>query len=363
MSNLLGRNFRIMTFGESHGPALGVVIDGLPAGLRLPREVIQADLDRRRPGLSPYVSPRREPDEVEILSGLAAAGRTNGAPLALLIRNRDARGQDYDDLRHRFRPGQSDWPYFIKYGLKPRPGGGRSSGRETVARVAAGAVARQMLSPLGLKAQAYAVAVGRVKAENPDPDFAETDPLRFADRDLAPKARHEVEAAVSEGDSVGAVVEVRVTGVPAGWGEPVFGKLEAALGGAFFSIGAVRAVEFGEGLTISSQRGSEANDPLGPDGPVTNRHGGIMGGLSTGLPIVARLHVRPTPSIAREQHSVTVDGRPTTISTSGRHDPCLAPRLAPVAEAMALITLADFHLEPNRHYIAINQSALAEESP
>jgi len=357
MTNVLGRNFRIMTFGESHGPALGVVIDGLPAGLRLTREGLQADLDRRRPGLSPYASPRQEPDEVEILSGLVAEGRTNGAPLALLIRNRDARSRDYET--HKFRPGHGDWPYFIKYGLKPQPGGGRGSGRETVARVAAGAVARQLLSPLGLTARGYAVAVGRIRAENPDPDFAETDPLRFADRDLAPQAHQEVEAAMSEGDSVGAVVEVRVTGVPAGWGEPVFGKLSAALGGAFFSIGAVRAVEFGEGLAMSARKGSEANDPLGPDGPVTNRHGGIMGGLSTGLPIVARLHIRPTPSIAREQRSLTVDGRPTTISTSGRHDPCLAPRLAPVAEAMALITLADFHLEPNRHYIAINQSALA----
>ena len=354
MSNVLGRNFRIMTFGESHGPALGVVIDGLPAGLRLPPSMIQADLDRRRPGRSPYASPRREPDELEILSGLTAEGRTNGAPLAILVRNRDARGRDYE--AGKFRPGHSDWPYFIKYGLKPQPGGGRSSGRETVARVAAGAVARLILSPLGIRAQGYAVAVGRVKAETPDPDFAETDPLRFADRALAPQAHQEVEAAMSDGDSVGAVVEVRITGVPAGWGEPVFNKLEAALGGAFFSIGAVRAVEFGEGLTLSARRGSEANDPLGPDGPITNLHGGIMGGLSTGLPIVARLHVRPTPSIAREQRSLTVDGRPTTISTAGRHDPCLAPRLAPVAEAMALVTLADFHLEPGRHYIPINQS-------
>ncbi|MDR2726022.1 MAG: chorismate synthase, partial [Candidatus Adiutrix sp.] len=241
MANVFGRNFRIMTFGESHGPALGVVIDGLPAGLRLTREAIQADLDRRRPGLSPYASPRKEPDEVEILSGLAAEGRTNGAPLALLIRNRDARSRDYDGQK--FRPGHGDWPYFVKYGLGPQPGGGRGSGRETVARVAAGAAARQLLSPLGLTARGYAVAVGRIRAENPDPDFAETDPLRFADRTLAPLAHQEVEAAMSEGDSVGAVVEVRVTGVPAGWGEPVFDKLEAALGGAFFSIGAVRAVE------------------------------------------------------------------------------------------------------------------------
>lgn len=349
MSNIFGHNFRLMTFGESHGPALGVVIDGLPAGLYLSAQDIQKDLDRRRPGRSIYATSRQEPDKVEILSGLTAEGRTNGAPLALLVRNCDARSRDYDS--HKFRPGHGDWPYFIKYGLKPQPGGGRASGRETVARVAVGAVARILLSPLGVKAEAYTVAIGRVKAEKLDPDFAEIDPLRFADRNLAPLAYREVETALSEGDSVGSVVEVRLTGVPAGWGEPVFGKLTAKLGEAFFSIGAVRALEFGDGLAMASQKGSEVNDPLGVDGPITNRHGGIMGGLSTGLPIVVRLFVRPTPSISREQISITVDGQATTVVVSGRHDPVLAPRLALVAEAMALVTLADFYLEPNRHYI------------
>ncbi len=354
MSNLFGHNFRIMTFGESHGPGLGVVVDGLPAGLKVPVRLIQHDLDRRRPGNSIFTSPRREPDQVEILSGLTRENRSNGAPLAMLIRNQDARSKDYDDKK--FRPGHADWTYYQKYGLHPQPGGGRSSGRETVARVAAGAVARILLSPLGIKAEAYTVAVGGVKAEEIDPDFAEKDPLRFADRSQARQAHQEVEAAMSEGDSVGSVVEVNLTGVPAGWGEPVFGKLNSRLGAAFLSIGAVRAVEFGDGLALSSSRGSLANDPLGPEGPQSNRHGGIIGGISTGLPIVARLYIRPTPSIALEQHSVTVGGQPTTIETHGRHDPCLAPRLAPVAEAMALMCLADFHLEPNRHYIAINQS-------
>ncbi len=357
MSNLFGHNFRIMTFGESHGPALGVVVDGLPAGLKVPAKSIQADLDRRRPGQSMYTSGRQEPDQVEILSGLTAEGRTNGAPLALLIRNEDAQSRDYEAISQKLRPGHADWTYLRKYGLSPQPGGGRSSGRETVARVAAGAVARLLLTPLGVKASAYTVGVGGVKAECVDPDFAERDPLRFADRDLASRARQEAESAMSEGDSVGSVVEVNITGVPAGWGEPLFAKMEAVLGAAFFSIGAVRAVEFGEGLALASRRGSVGNDPLGPDGPVTNQHGGIIGGISTGLPIVARLFVRPTPSIAKEQRSVTVTGQATTVEApGGRHDPCLAPRLAPVAEAMALICLADFHLESNHHYIAINQS-------
>ncbi len=356
MSNIFGRNFRIMTFGESHGPALGVVIDGLPAGLRIAPRNIQKDLERRRPGRSIYATTRSEPDQVEVLSGLTQENRTNGAPLTLLIKNENADSRDYESISKKFRPGHADWTYFRKYGLNPQPGGGRSSGRETVARVAAGAVARLLLSPLGVKAVAYTVAVGGVKAESADPDFAETDPLRFADRHLASRAHQEVEAAMSEGDSVGSVVEVNVTGVPAGWGEPVFDKLNASLGAAFFSIGAVRAVEFGDGTALAGQRGSEANDPLGPDGPMSNRHGGIIGGISTGLPIVARLYIRPTPSIAKDQRSVTVSGQATTIETHGRHDPCLGPRLAPVAEAMALICLADFHLEPNRHYIAINQS-------
>lgn len=354
MSNLFGHNFRVMTFGESHG--LGVVIDGLPAGIKVPVKSIQKDLERRQPGQSIYLTTRHEPDKVEILSGLTNEDRTNGGPLAMIIRNENNLSRDYDFSGKKFRPGHGDWPYFIKYGLSPQADGGRAGGRETVSRVAAGAVARLLLSPLGIKAQAYTVGIGGVKAESVDPDFAETDPLRFADRDLASKAHNEAERAMSEGDSVGSIVEVRLSGVPAGWGEPVFDKLDARLGLAFHSIGAVRAVEFGEGIALAAKRGSEANDPLGPDGPLTNLHGGIMGGISTGLNIMVRLYVRPTPTISKEQRSVTLDGQSTTISARGRHDPCLAPRLAPVAEAMALLCLADFHLEPNRHYIAINQS-------
>ena len=346
MSNFLGRNFRIMTFGESHGPALGVVIDGLPAGVRLSPRAIQKDLNRCRPIRSIFSSQRQEADEAEVLSGLTADKHTNGAPLAIMIRNKDVNGDISGS--EKFRSSHSDWSYQVKYGLKPQPGGGRYGGRETIARVAAGAVAREILSPLGLMAQAYTVGIGEIKAENLDPDFAEKDPLRFADRALARQAHQEVEKAMSEGDSLGSVLEIQVSGVPAGWGEPVFDKLDARLGGSFFSIGGVKAVEFGEGLALARQKDSQANDPLGPDGPLSNRHGGVMGGLSTGLPIVARLFVKPPPSVALEQRNLNISERQTNTFNSGGHDPCLAPGLVPVAEAMALICLADLYLEPNR---------------
>ncbi|MDR1658445.1 MAG: chorismate synthase [Deltaproteobacteria bacterium] len=346
MGSVFGKNFTVMTFGESHGPALGVVIDGLPAGVLITPELIQADLDRRRPGQSPFVTPRCEPDHCEILSGLTDEGLSNGSPLALLVRNTSAKKSDYKSISQLFRPGHADWTYFKKYGLPPQPGGGRSSGRETLSRVAAGAVARAMLAPLGLTVQAAAEAVGPVKAKTYDWAFAETDPLRFLDPHLAPQAQELVTQAVSTGDSVGAVIRLQAGGVPVGWGEPVFDKLEALLGHAFFSIGAVRAVEFGDGIALSSSFGSESNDPMGPGGPLGDRHGGVLGGLSTGRPLWGRLFVKPTPSISKPQRTVTLAGEPATITVGGRHDPCLAPRLAPVAEAMALIVLADFYLEP-----------------
>ncbi|MDR1546134.1 MAG: chorismate synthase [Deltaproteobacteria bacterium] len=345
MGSMTGRFFRVATFGESHGPALGVVVDGLPAGLPLSEADVQKDLDRRRPGQSPFVSARQEPDRCEILSGLSE-GLTNGAPLALLIRNQDARGGDYRTLADRFRPGHADWPFFVKYGLKPQPGGGRASGRETAARVAAGAVARALLRPLGVEVRAAAAAVGPIQAQARDWAFAEADPLRYLDPARAAEVAALVQKAAREGDSVGAVVELRAEGLPPGWGDPVFDKLEALLGGAFFSIGAVRAVEFGDGLELAAAFGSQANDPLGPEGPLSDRHGGVLGGLSTGRPLTARLFVKPTPSIAKPQKTVDLDGRPTDIAVGGRHDPCLAPRLAPVAEAMALMVLADCRLAP-----------------
>ncbi|MDR2422556.1 MAG: chorismate synthase, partial [Deltaproteobacteria bacterium] len=336
MGDFFGRYFRVATFGESHGPAIGAVVEGLPAGLRLDLGLIQKDLNRRRPGQSIYATARKEPDQAEILSGLTAAGLTNGSALAILIRNQGARPADYAELADKFRPGHADYSYYKRYGLPPQPGGGRSSGRETAGRVAAGAVARALLTEVtqgALLVRAGAAAIGPIAAQSRDFDYAETDPLRFLDPNLAPAAQDLVKKALSEGDSVGCAVEVLAQGIPAGWGSPVFDKLEAALGGAYLSIGAVRAVEFGEGLTLARGLGSQANDPIGPDGPTEDRHGGVLGGISTGRPLTARLFVRPTPSIRKTQKTVGLNGQPVEISVGGRHDPCLAPRLAPVAEA------------------------------
>jgi chorismate synthase len=324
------------------------VVDGLPAGLKLDLALIQKDLDRRRPGQSLYTTSRKEADQAEILSGLDVNGFTTGSPLAILIKNQEARPADYAPFADKFRPGHADYAYFKKYGLAPQPGGGRASGRETAGRVAAGAVARALLSVAWptFYVQAGAIAIGPIKAIKRDFMAAETDPLRFLDPDLTLIAQDFVKKAISQGDSVGATVEVNAFGVPAGLGSPVFDKLEALMGGAYLSIGAVRAVEFGEGLTIATGLGSEANDPIGPEGPLENRHGGILGGISTGRPIIARLFVRPTPSIAKPQKTIDLNGQPVEIAITGRHDPCLATRLAPVAEAMTLLVLADCYLAP-----------------
>jgi chorismate synthase len=307
--------------------------------------MIQRDLDRRKPGLSPYSSPRKEADRAEILSGVTEDGLTNGSPIAILIRNTDARSSDYKAIGDVFRPGHADYSYFKKYGLPPQPGGGRSSGRETVGRVAGGAVARALLGRIGIVVKAGVSSVGPLKAEIKDFDHAENDPLRFLDPGLAEDAHDLVNQVKSQGDSLGGTIELWALGVPPGWGEPVFRKLEALLGKAFFSIGAVRAIEFGEGIYLSESLGSKSNDPIGPDGPIGNLHGGILGGISTGKPIIVRLFVKPTPSISLPQDTIDLKLSPATIKTHGRHDPIIAPRLAPVAEAMCLLVLADLYLE------------------
>ncbi|MDR2353127.1 MAG: chorismate synthase [Deltaproteobacteria bacterium] len=342
--SLIGNNFRVMTFGESHGPAVGVVAEGLPAGIKIELSDIQKDLDRRRPGKTPFASPRNEPDLAEILSGFTREGRTNGAPIAILIRNTQAKSEDYAPIQDKFRPGHADLSYFLKYGLKPQPGGGRASGRETAARVAAGALARAFLAHQGIEVQAGVLQVGKILAKNLDFPASRDDPLYFLDPQLSPLAQKEVEQAMAQGNSVGGIVELQAHSLPPGWGEPVFGKLFALLGGAFFSIGAVRAVEFGEGIKLASLLGSEANDPLSPEGYVSNRHGGALGGISTGEPLIARLFVKPTPTIKIPQETLDLKFAKTTISAAGRHDPCVAPRLAPVAEAMCLLVLADLAL-------------------
>jgi chorismate synthase len=318
--NTFGRLFRVTTFGESHGPALGAVVDGCPARIPLAEADIQPLLDRRRPGTGPLVSPRPEADRVAILSGVFE-GVTTGAPIALVVGNEHARSADYDALREVYRPGHADVTYAAKYGVRDHRGGGRSSGRETVGRVAAGAVALRLLSLRGIGVAARVIEVHGVAGED--------------------AMAAEIQAAADRGDSVGGIVEVVATGVPAGLGDPVFGKLDAAIAGALMGIGAVKGVEIGAGFSAPARFGSENNDPILPNGFGSNHAGGILGGISTGAPVVARCAVKPTPSIAIPQQTIDTAGRPVEVRVGGRHDPCIAFRLAPVAEAMLGLVLAD----------------------
>ncbi|MFH0960886.1 MAG: chorismate synthase [Pseudomonadota bacterium] len=340
MGSVYGRCFRVATFGESHGTAVGVIVDGVPPGLELNERIIQSELDKRRPGTGKFVSQRRELDTVEILSGLGS-GRTLGSPIAMIVRNTDSRSRDYDSIADMFRPGHADYTYFKKYGISPQPGGGRSSGRETVARVAAGALAKVILGTIGVNLAAYTVGIGSVIAQKVDMIFAKDHPLRCADPDTAEKMQAEITEALAHRDSVGGIVEVIADGVPPGLGDPVFDKLDAMLAASMLSIGGVKGIEFGEGFHAAQLRGSENNDQMGPEGFRSNHAGGILGGISTGQRIIMRLAVKPTASIALEQQTLDTAGTARKISVKGRHDPCLCPRVAPVAESMAAITLAD----------------------
>lgn len=327
--NTFGRNFRCTTFGESHGLAVGVVIDGCPPGVPLAEADIQPYLDRRRPGKSPLESARMEPDRVEILSGVFE-GRTTGAPIALLVRNQDVRSEDYDTLRDLFRPGHADYTWQAKYGLRDHRGGGRSSGRETLARVAAGAVALRCLAPYGISIRGRVIEIHGAT----EPEAMEA----------------EIRAALKAGDSIGGIVEVIASGCPAGLGDPVFGKLDAAIAGAMMGIGAVKGVEIGEGFGAARLLGSEMNDPIDADGFLSNHAGGILGGISTGEDIVVRLAVKPTPSIRKIQRTVDTTGREREISVGGRHDPCIAPRIVPVAECMMALVIIDAMLEQAKYW-------------
>jgi len=343
--SVFGKLFRVATFGESHGPALGAVVDGCPPGIALDREMIQRDLDRRRPGQSEAGTSRDEADRVEVLSGVFE-GKTTGTPIGLLIRNQDANSSDYDKLKDVFRPGHADLTYFEKYGVRDHRGGGRSSGRETAARVAAGAVARQVLAGFGVDVYGYTIQVGMFIARRFDREAIEQNVLRCPDATAAEHMLEMVRELKESGDSVGGVVEVIAGGVPAGLGEPVFDKLDAALAGALMSIGGVKGVEIGDGFVISGMRGSENSDPLevSDDGRVVSRHnraGGVLGGVSTGEDIIARIAIKPISSIAMAQETVDKRGKPATVEVTGRHDPCLCPRIVPVAEAMVLLVICD----------------------
>ncbi|MBW1975625.1 MAG: chorismate synthase [Deltaproteobacteria bacterium] len=343
--NSFGRIFRVTTWGESHGKALGAVVDGCPPGVPLCEEDIQADLDRRKPGSSPASTKRREPDRVEILSGVFE-GKTTGTPISLVIFNKDARSSDYGRLARTYRPGHADITYDQKYGIRDWRGGGRSSGRETVARVAAGAVARKFLQQHGITVKAYTVALGGVKCEKVDEDFVEKNPLYCADPDALPKMLDRIAEVKKTGDSIGGVVEIRVRGCPAGLGEPVFDKLDARIAGALMSIGAIKGVEIGSGFAAAEMLGSQHNDPITLEGYKTNNAGGVLGGISTGADIIARVAVKPIPSISLPQETITANGESTIIKITGRHDVSAIPRIVPVCEAMMLLVIADFMLHP-----------------
>ena len=340
MSSAFGKLLTITTFGESHGPGVGVVLDGCPPGIAITAERIQHDLDRRRPGQSAVTTRRDEPDRVEILSGVFE-GVTTGAPIALLVRSVDARPQDYAALKDLFRPGHADYTYWKKYGVRDYRGSGRSSGRETLGRVAAGAIARAILNAAGVRVRAYTVQVGEIVAADRDLDFAEENPVRCPDRAAALIMERAILATRDAGDSLGGVVEILATGVPAGWGDPVMDKLDATLAWGLMSIGAVKGVEIGDGFASARLRGSEMNDRMSKRGFETNHAGGILGGISTGQPIVARIAVKPPSSIAIPQKTVDIKGEEREVRSDGRHDPCICPRIVPVAEAMTCLALAD----------------------
>jgi len=342
--NTFGRLFRVTTWGESHGPALGAVIDGCPAGMPLSAADIQHDLERRRPGKA-LSSPRREPDQVEIISGVFQ-GVTTGTPISLIVYNRDVRSRDYDDLAAVYRPGHADRVYEQKYGIRDWRGGGRSSARETVARVAAGAVARKVLHGHGISVKAYTLALGGVRCEGFDGAEIDRNALFCPDAEGARAMEARLREVKEAGDSVGGIVEVSARGCPAGLGEPVFDKLDARLAAALMSIGAVKSVEIGEGLNAAAMLGSENNDPVTFEGYASNHAGGILGGLSTGMEIIARVAVKPIPSISKVQQTVASDGRAVSIQIKGRHDVSAIPRIVPVCEAMVLLVLADFMLHP-----------------
>jgi chorismate synthase len=338
--NTFGVLFRVTTFGESHGKAIGAVIDGCPPRLALGEADIQAELNRRKPGGHKASTLRKEEDRVEILSGVFE-GETTGTPIALLIRNSDADSEAYDDLRNVFRPGHGDFTTMKKYGIRDHRGGGRASGRETAARVAAGAIARKLLARKGIEVVGCTVELGGIAIERYSQSDIAGNRLQCPDAEAAKRMDKKLEEVRNEGDSLGGIVEVRVTGCPAGLGEPVFDKIDADLAGALMGIGTVKGVEIGAGFEAARMKGSQGNDPIGPGGFKTNRAGGILAGITTGQEIVIRAACKPIASIAMEQETIDVKGNPAKITVQGRHDACVIPRIIPVCEAMVCLVIAD----------------------
>lgn len=342
--NSFGTIFKITTFGESHGPAIGVVVDGVIPNLPLTEADIQKDLDRRRPGQSAVTTQRQETDRVEILSGVFE-GKTTGAPIALLIRNEDQKEKDYTKIKELFRPGHADFTFQAKYGFRDWRGGGRSSGRETASRVAAGAIAKKILAQKNIKITAYTLSVGDIVAKTINLDAIESNIVRCPDPEAAEQMIEKIQEVRKSGDSIGGVVEAIVKGCPAGLGEPVFDKISAKLAHALMSIGTIKGIEIGDGFAATKKLGSQNNDIFTSDhGKVhtkTNHAGGILGGISNGEDIVLRVAVKPPSSILKEQETVDIHGHKSTVQVTGRHDPCICPRVVPVVEAMIAVTILD----------------------
>ena len=342
--NTFGTLFCVTSFGESHGPAIGCVVDGCPPGLALTEADIQRELDRRKPGTSRHVTQRRESDTVEILSGVFE-GSTTGTPIALLIRNEDARSRDYANIADTFRPGHADYTYWHKYGIRDHRGGGRQSARETAVRVAAGAVARKWLRERhGVEIRGYMTHLGENAIPFEGFEHIDSNPFFAANRSIVGELETFMDKLRKAGDSCGARIEVRATGVPVGWGEPVYGKLDADIAHAMMGINAVKGVEIGAGFASVAQRGTVHSDEIAPEGFLGNEAGGILGGISTGQDVVVAIAVKPTSSIRLDRHSIDKAGRPVIVNTHGRHDPCVGIRATPIAEAMLACVLMDHAL-------------------
>jgi chorismate synthase len=343
-SNSTGKLFTVTTFGESHGPAIGCVIDGCPPGLSIEVDEFRTDLDRRATGRSRHTSQRHEADEVEILSGVYQ-GRTTGTPIALVIRNTDQRSKDYGDIAETFRPGHADYTYWQKYGIRDPRGGGRSSARETTMRVAAAVIAKKWLAERhGVRIRGYLAQLGEITPEGFDWDAVEQNPFFWPHEPQVPALERYMDALRKSGDSVGARVNVDAEGVPPGWGEPIYGKLDGDLAAALMSINAVKGVEIGDGFDAVAQRGSQHRDEMRMDGFTSNHAGGILGGISTGQVVRASIALKPTSSILIPGHSVNLAGEPIEVVTKGRHDPCVGIRATPIAEAMMALVLMDHAL-------------------
>lgn len=357
--NRIGQAFTVTSFGESHGPAIGCIVDGCPPGLSLTEADLQVDLERRRPGKSRHTTQRREPDQVRILSGVFE-GVTTGTPIALMIENVDQRSRDYGDILDRFRPGHADYTYYRKFGLRDYRGGGRSSARETAMRVAAGAIAKKYLhEQAGVIIQGYLAQLGPLKPKRTDWSSVESNPFFFPDPDMIPELESYMDALRKSGDSIGARVNVVARGVPPGWGEPVFDRLDADIAHAMMSINAVKGVEIGAGFDCIEQHGSEHRDEITPEGFLSNHAGGVLGGISSGQDIEVSLALKPTSSLRIPARTVNLKGEAVEIVTTGRHDPCVGIRATPIAEAMLAIVLMD-HLMRHRGQNADVHTSLAD---